>query len=287
MSNLSFKAISPVFGAVVEGFDVDNVPASDGVLLNDALDRFGVLVFPSLELAESQQLEMAKVFGEPSKRSRPSADRAERSPYADFMGLVTNVRKDGVPIGSLPDGEMWLHHDGCFIDEPYRATILYAVEVTSVGGETRFVDMRAVFRSLSEDLVSRIKYLRGTHSFDYRNIAARPSRGSSSDITKSATHPSVIMHPNSNEPALYLNPLCTVRLDGEGSNPSDNENLLDLLFEAIDQSTATFSHRWTKGDLVIWDNWSTCHARNDFPAGETRMLRRNIIKGQTLDAYFK
>jgi taurine dioxygenase len=287
MSNLSFKAISPVFGAVVGGFDLDNVPASDEPLLNDALDRFGVLVFPGLELAESQQLEMAKVFGEPSKRSRPSADRAERSPYADFMGLVTNVRKDGVPIGSLPDGEMWLHHDGCFIDEPYRATILYAVEVTSVGGETRFVDMRAVFRSLSEDLVSCIKYLRGTHSFDYRNIAARPSRGSSSDITKSATHPSVIMHPNSNEPALYLNPLCTVRLDGEGSNPSDNENLLDLLFEAIDQSTATFSHRWTKGDLVIWDNWSTCHARNDFPAGETRMLRRNIIKGQTLDAYFK
>ena len=287
MSNLSFKAISPVFGAVVEGFDVDNVLVSDGALLNEALDRFGVLVFPGLELAESQQLEMAKVFGEPSKRSRPSADRAERSPYADFMGLVTNVRKDGVPIGSLPDGEMWLHHDGCFIDEPYRATILYAVEVTSVGGETRFVDMRAVFRSLSEDLVSRIKYLQGTHSFDYRNIAARPSRGSSSDITKSATHPSVIMHPNSNEPALYLNPLCTVRLDGEGSNPSDNENLLDLLFEAIDQSMATFSHRWTKGDLVIWDNWSTCHARNDFPAGETRMLRRNIIKGQTLDAYFK
>ena len=287
MSNLRFKAISPVFGAVVEGFEVDDVPASDEALLNDALDRFGVLVFPGLELAESQQLDMAKVFGEPSRRSRPSADRAERSPYADFMGLVTNVRKDGVPIGSLPDGEMWLHHDGCFIDEPYRATILYAVEVTSVGGETRFVDMRAVFRSLSEDLVSRIKYLRGTHSFDYRNIAARPSRGSSSDITKSATHPSVIRHPNSNVPALYLNPLCTVRLDGEGLNPSDNENLLDLLFDAIDQSTATFSHRWRKGDLVIWDNWSTCHARNDFPAGETRMLRRNIIKGQTLDAYFK
>ena len=287
MSLIGFKAISPVFGAIVEGFDVKDVPTSVKLALNDALDRFGVLVFPNLELSDSQQIELAKVFGEPSKRSRPSADRAEQSPYADYMGLVTNVRRDGIPIGSLPDGEMWLHHDGCFIDEPYRATILYAVEVTSVGGETRFVDMRAVFRSLSEDLVSRIKYLRGTHSFDYRNIAARPSRGSSSDITKSATHPSVIMHPNSNEPALYLNPLCTVRLDGEGSNPSDNENLLDLLFDAIDRSTATFSHRWTKGDLVIWDNWSTCHARNDFPAGETRMLRRNIIKGQTLDAYFK
>ena len=174
MSNLRFKAISPVFGAVVEGFDVDNVPASDGVL-NDALDRFGVLVFPGLELAESQQLEMAKVFGEPSKRSRPSADRAERSPYADFMGLVTNVRKDGVPIGSLPDGEMWLHHDGCFIDEPYRATILYAVEVT-LSGARPDSSICAVFRSLSEDLVSRIKYLRD-HTRSIIEISLRDPSG--------------------------------------------------------------------------------------------------------------
>ena len=287
MNSMSFKPIAPDFGAVVEGFDVNNVAASDKPLLNEALDRFGVLVFPGLDLSESQQLGMAKLFGEPSKRSRPSSDRAERSPYADYMGLVTNVRKDGVPIGSLPDGEMWLHHDGCFIDEPYRATILYALEVTTVGGETRFVDMRAVFRSLPEDLVSRVRYLIGTHSFDYRNIAGRPILSASNELAKSAKHPSVIRHPNSAEPALYLNPLCTIGLEGDGSDFSANEELLDHLFGVIDQSAATFSHRWTKGDLVIWDNWSTCHARNDFPAGETRMLRRNIIKGQKLDAYFK
>ena len=286
MNSLSFKPIAPDFGAVVEGFDVDNVTASDKPLINKALDRFGVLVFPGLDLSESQQLGMAKLFGEPSKRSRPPSDRAERSPYADYMGLVTNVRKDGVPIGSLPDGEMWLHHDGCFIEEPYRATILYALEVTSVGGETRFVDMRAVFRSLSEDLIGRIRHLSGTHSFDYRNIAGRPVISASNKLAKCASHPSVIRHPNSAEPALYLNPLCTIGLESEGSDFSANEQLLEYLFSVIDQSTATFSHRWTRGDLVIWDNWSTCHARNDFPAGETRMLRRNIIKGQKLDAYF-
>ncbi|MDG1156785.1 MAG: TauD/TfdA family dioxygenase, partial [Litorivicinaceae bacterium] len=70
MSLIGFRAISPVFGAIVEGFDVKDVPTSVKLALNDALDRFGVLVFPNLELTESQQLEMAKVFGEPSKRSR-------------------------------------------------------------------------------------------------------------------------------------------------------------------------------------------------------------------------
>lgn len=287
MSNLSFKAISPVFGAVVEGFDAANVLASDKSVLNDSLDRFGVLVFPGLELDESRQLDVAKVFGEPSKRSRPLADRAERSPYSDYMGLVTNVRKDGIAIGSLPDGEMWLHHDGCFVEEPYRSTILYAIEVTSVGGETRFVDMRAVFRALPESILNRLKSLNGRHSFDYRNIATRPTAESPNGPTKSAIHPSVIRHPNSLEPALYVNPLCTIALEGDGLGKDHAGSLLDGLFDAMAQSEATFSHRWTKGDLVIWDNWSTCHARNDFPAGETRMLRRNIIKGQKLDAYFK
>ena len=97
MSGIKFRAISPAFGAIVDGFHVDDVQASDKPVLNDALDRFGVLVFPDLDLTESQQLELAKVFGEPSKRSRPAVDRAERSPYADYMGLVTNVRQGWCP----------------------------------------------------------------------------------------------------------------------------------------------------------------------------------------------
>ncbi|MBU24995.1 MAG: hypothetical protein CMD99_03075 [Gammaproteobacteria bacterium] len=287
MKKLNFEAILPEFGAIVDGLNLFDVSASAKRLLNDALDRYGVLIVPDLELTEAQQLEITQIFGEPSKRSRPSVDRAEKSPYAEYMGLVTNVRKDGIPIGSLPDGEMWLHHDGCFIDEPYRATILYALEVTSVGGETRFVDMRTVFRSLPKSLVSQLKYLSGRHSFDYRNIADRPTGDGLSGRAKSAIHPSVISHPNTQEAAVYVNPLCTVSLEGDGVSRTEAENCLMTLFHSIDGSDATFSHRWSKRDLVIWDNWSTCHARNDFPAGEVRMLRRNIIKGQKLDAYFK
>ena len=65
MTSLSFKPIAPEFGAVVEGYEADNVSPSDTALLNDALDRFGVLVFPGLDLSEPQQLGMAKLFGEP------------------------------------------------------------------------------------------------------------------------------------------------------------------------------------------------------------------------------
>ena len=54
MRSINFKAISPAFGAIVDGFHVDDVQASDKPVLNDGLDRFGVLVFPDLDLSESQ-----------------------------------------------------------------------------------------------------------------------------------------------------------------------------------------------------------------------------------------
>ena len=66
----------------------------------------------------------------------------EHSEHAIYMGLVMNLRKNGELIGLLPDGDMWLHHDG----SPYRSTVLYALHVTFLGDEIRFVDMRAVCR---------------------------------------------------------------------------------------------------------------------------------------------
>ena len=77
---------------------------------------------------------------------------AEQTRHAQAMSLVTNIRENGRPIGSLPDGEMWFHHDGCFIAEPYRATFLYAVEIPSEGGHTKFVSMHAAYDKLPEDV---------------------------------------------------------------------------------------------------------------------------------------
>ena len=285
MNTLRYQEITPGFGAIVDGFVPGCLSTYERDELNHLLDIFAVLVFKGLNLSEKDQLEFAAVFGEPSKRSRPVVDRAEHSEFSDYMGLVTNVRQDGVPIGSLPDGEMWLHHDGCFINNPYRATILYALNVTSSGGETRFVDMRAVYQELSGQHKKKLNGLLVHHTFDYRHIANRPVDMCISSLAKSATHPAVIRHPRTEEPALYVNPLCSVSFESSIPEPQENIVLLDFLFQSIEESPSTFSHHWKENDLVIWDNWASCHARNDFPAGETRMLRRSIIEGQKLDSF--
>ena len=39
--------------------------------------------------------------------------------------------------------------------------------------------------------------------------------------------------------------------------------------------------RWQVGDLLLWDNRCSMHARNDFPDGERRLMLRTTIKGNT------
>ena len=86
---------------------------------------------------------------------RKAEERPEGRDAENIM-LVTNVRENGVPIGSLPDGEMFFHHDKCYAAEPDWARILYALEVTRVGGHTLFANMYEAWKTLSADLKEKI-----------------------------------------------------------------------------------------------------------------------------------
>lgn len=276
--------IGPGFVGEVTGLDLSSpVSAADRARLNAWLDQFLVLALPNQPLSESEQIRFSALFGTPSERSRPKDQRVEQSDYSHLIGVVTNVRENGVPIGSLPDGEMWFHHDGCFIEHPYRATVLRAVHVTSTGGETLFVDMRQVYSALPQALRTALNGVSAVHVFDYRTLDQRPDPDMDLSGVRHAQHPVVIQHPNTGAPALYVNPLCTVRLVGLPHDESDA--LLAELTAAITSTNACYRHQWAVDDVVIWDNWGSCHARTDFPAGEVRMLRRSIVTGRPLEAF--
>ncbi|MGA1207151.1 MAG: TauD/TfdA dioxygenase family protein [Litorivicinaceae bacterium] len=276
--------IGPGFVGRVTGLDVSKpVSAAARAQLNAWLDQYLVLVLPKQPLTEAEQITFSSLFGTPSERSRPKDQRVEESGFAHLIGLVTNVRAQGEPIGSLPDGEMWFHHDGCFIEHPYRATVLRAVQVTSTGGETLFVDMRQVYAALPEAMRHALLGRSAIHVFDYRTLDQRPNPEMDLSAVRHAEHPVVIRHPQSGEPALYVNPLCTVRI--QGLPLDESEALLTELTDAIAASPACYRHRWSIDDVVIWDNWGSCHARTDFPGGEVRMLRRSIVSGQALQAW--
>lgn len=271
------------FGAEVRGIDLAKpVPEDAAAQLNKALDTHTILVFRDQDLTEDDQLRLADAFGGGAMRSRPDEKRAETNAYARTIGLVTNIRENGRPIGSLPDGELWFHFDGCFVPEPYRATLLYAVEVPDTGGHTLFADMHRAFEDLDPATRQKLRGRTCLHYFDHENYAGRAKPDPDLDQVRYARHPAVIRHPHTGRPVLYVSPLQTARIEGMAANES--EALLQKLFAYTEKSQLIYEHVWRPGDLVIWDNWGSAHARTDFPADQRRLLRRSIVRGSPVTA---
>src|SRR6266478_2759533 len=87
------------------------------------------------KLSEEEQVRFAAKFGAPAQIHTKQFVRNHPA-----VMLVSNVREDGKSIGALPDGEMHFHTDQCHQERPAKASMLYALEVPSMGGNTLFAN---------------------------------------------------------------------------------------------------------------------------------------------------
>ena len=278
--SLDITPLSQALGAEIRGLDLgEPLKASTVAEIEDAWHEHIVLVFRDQDLDEDAQLRFAGQFGKLGERARAPDRRPEGADYNSAIMLVSNIRENGVPIGSLRDGEMWFHHDMSYTEEPYKGTMLYGIEIPSVGGNTLFANMYKAYDMLSEATRDRIRGMRALHIYDF---TLRERVELTGDISgyKHQIQPIAVTHPVTGRKALYVNPLITARV--EDTPEDEGAALLDELFQFTKRSELIYEHAWRPGDLVMWDNWCSCHARTDFPESERRMLRRCTILGQKL-----
>lgn len=272
--------LSQTIGAEVRGVDLGRpLDAATRQALEAAWQKHIVLLFRDQDLDQDAQIAFASQFGEVGSRARPVDRRPEGADYNASIMLVSNAKENGKYIGSLPDGEMWFHHDMCYDRAPHKGTFLYAMELPSTGGNTLFANMYEAYDRLPEATRARIRGLAALQIYDY---ATRETVDISDDISKYKhfVQPLSVTHPVTGRRALYVNPLMTARV--ENLPEPESRDLLAELFAFADNSEIVYEHVWRKGDLMMWDNWCSTHARTDFPASELRMLRRCTIKGQQL-----
>jgi taurine dioxygenase len=280
---IEIAPLSAALGAEVRGVDLRRPLADEAIdVIRDAWHRHIVLLFRGQELSPKAQIAFAEKFGVVGRRSRPVARRGAEEALDARLMLISNIRRDGQPIGSLPDGEMFFHHDGCHAAEPYWGTFLYAIEVPSQGGNTCFANMCRAWESLPADIKAKIAGLQALHAYDY-GVSERldPERDFSG--VPHHVHPVVIRHPLTGRPALYVNRLMTVRI--VGLPIAESNALLERLFAAGEDPANVYEHVWRPGDLVMWDNFASMHARTDFPSTERRLLRRCAVGRQPVGAY--
>ncbi len=268
---LVFRPLAPTIGAEVQGLDLRRpIDAATAAALRQAWYDHRVLLVRGQTLTEADQARYGEVFG-PLALAHPTRRHPDRHPS---VMLISNIRENGKPIGALPDGEMFFHSDLCYTENPVVGTMLYAVEVPSRGGNTMFADMYAAYDALPAAMKSRIDPLRATNRYEIGyDVTIR--RGRAPPDAPAWTHPMVRIHKQTGRKALYVNRLMTHDIEGMGQ--AEAETLLDVLYDHQEQRQFVYEHVWRPGDVILWDNRCTLHARTDFSPSERRLLKRITI----------
>jgi len=275
---ITVEKLTPHIGALISGIDaakeLDNVT---GQAIVDAWLAHGVILLRDQNLTDDDQAQFSSLFGTLTERSRPAEarneiNRSEADPYAGYTMLVTNIRENGKPIGSLPDGDMMFHADLVYREIPSRATILYGIETPKQGGDTLFASLTAAYDALDVETKALVDSKRAMQGYHY-GIMHRENNVP----LQSYMHPLVQVIPETGRKALFASRLMTMFVDGMGKDESDA--LLDRLFDHIEQPEFVYIHEWRPGDLLVWDNRASVHARTDFDPNERRLLRRLATTG--------
>jgi taurine dioxygenase len=269
---LGVRRLSPALGGEISGIDLrDPIDDAGKRAILDAWHAHLVVLLRNQVLDEDAQVRFAETFGPPAKVSsgRKFSDR-----HPSIM-LISNIRRHGMPIGALPDGEMHFHSDQCHQKTPAKATTLYAIEIPSHGGNTLFANGYMAYETLPEDVKRRIVGRRALNAYQTDTTLRSANYDGAGP---SHWHPVVRTHPATGRKALYVNRLMTREI--EGLPRAESDAILQLLFDHQEQVGFVYEHVWRRGDIVIWDNRCTLHARTDFPAGERRLLRRVTIQGE-------
>jgi taurine dioxygenase len=189
--------------------------------------------------------------------------------------LIPNIRENGEPIGALPDGEMMFHHDMIHAEVPSKGTLLYSVEIPSAGGNTLFASGYAAYDTLDPDIRSKLEGRKAMHHYNYGSTQRGDSRGT--EAFAECVHPVFRTHEDTGRKAVYVNRLMTVGI--VDMPPAESGPLLEAVFDHAEKREFVYEHVWRLGDLLLWDNRCSSHARTDFPSTERRLMLRTTVKG--------
>ena len=267
--SLSFAPLAPALGAEVHGLDVERIGEDDKRELYRAFVDHHVLVARlGRPLPEETLIDFARCFGPVEKARKPSP----LASHPEIM-VISNIRRNGEPVGALPDGELSFHFDRIHQKVPNKAGVLMALEVPDSGGDTLFANTCLAYTALPAETRRRIDRLTALNTYEYGRTHAAEKK--LSEATPSATHPVVRTIPESGARALYICRLMTDRIHELA--PDASRALLDELCSHLEDPRFRYAHRWKPGDILVWDNRCTIHARTDFDGSQRRLLKRVTV----------
>jgi taurine dioxygenase len=273
MNAFTIRPLGPALGAEITGLDLSR-PVDDATrdALNEALAEHIVLIFPGQDLSAAQLMAASGIFGPAMPQHYSQFNMPDFPDIGVLSSRDADRRPDGSPI--LRGTECW-HTDHTNRERPPKATILYALQLPSTGGDTSFASMRAAYAALPEADKERFATLETVNRLD-RDNTARDEDRAKYDV--GMVHPLVRTHPDNGTKALYFHPTKTDHIVGMA--PDASIALIGDLLDRIIRPEIVYRHRWRVGDLLVCDNRAALHqAHADYDPAEGRLLYRVIVEG--------
>jgi alpha-ketoglutarate-dependent taurine dioxygenase len=276
MTVLTINKLTASVGAEVTGLDPDALATDEalGAAVLDALEDNGVLVFPGLRLDPQAQVEFCRRLGEVDHSSDG------HHPVAGIYPVTLDKSKNS-SAAYLRATFDW-HIDGCTPtgDEyPQMATVLSARQVADSGGETEFASSYGAYDHLGDDEKQRLGSLRVVHSLEasQRRVTPDPSPELLARWRSRPTHehPLVWTH-RSGRKSLVLGASADYVV---GMDLDEGRALLAELLGRATQPGLVYSHTWSVGDTVIWDNRGVLHRAAPYPENSPREMLRTTVLG--------
>lgn len=240
--------------------------------------RYSVLVFRDQAIEPADLMRIGGHFGEPCHY--PFVTGLEGFPF-----IFEVVKEEGERTNF---GGNW-HSDTTYLAQPPRATLLYAVETPTHGGDTLFTSTAAAYEALSDGMRRLVDSLVGVNSASlkygggrtamHKSIGGMKVHDTDTADALEAEHPVARTHPLTGRKALYLSRSHTIRF--RGMTEEESRPLIDWLQAHQVRPEFTCRVRWSPGTLTIWDNRCTQHnAVNDYH-GQRRRMRRLTVGAET------
>jgi alpha-ketoglutarate-dependent 2,4-dichlorophenoxyacetate dioxygenase len=279
------RQIGPCFAAEVEGVDLSRPLSADEVAaIHAGMDTYAVLVFHDQRIDDAQQLAFTRSLGDIEHAIGTSLRAPDEYRLPTTFADVSNLDKEHKVFARddrrrlFAIGNRLWHSDSSFKVVPAKYSLLRAVSVPSRGGNTEFAYMPAAYDALDDETKGEIEDLVCEHS----QIFSRQQLGffDLTDEERARFAPVrqrlVRRHPGSGRKSIYLSSHAGSIL---GWPVPEARAFLRDLVEHATQRQFVYAHRWSVGDLVMWDNRQTMHRARPFPAHEPRDMRRTTLMG--------
>ena len=294
--------LTPFLGAEITGLDLSReITPDEAARVRALFFRHQVIAVRGQDIAPEGFIRFAEIFGP----IEPFFISSYNHPEHPQIYVLSNVRKDGKPIGRDGAGTHW-HSDSTFVEKPSSVTLLHGVEVPDRGGDTLFANMYDAYDRLDAQTKALIEGRRAIHRYQRKEFVFSGDRELSaaekaeieelkrirlaeeaanapsptaqkSNAVPEQRHPVARTHPVTGRKALYLNDEMMVGIEG-----LDDADAMPLLRRLCEEATApehVLRFKWRKGDLVAWDNASIIHSATFTPPDQARIMHRLTIEG--------